>query len=165
MREVGGAQPPRLVPLAEEHFLRRTVRRPPHLDPPLQRTQLALGEAPRLLPLQRLKQRLGFQPGAGFDPLPDLLPDFGERVRARSPDPLSSQFARQLPRGLVLPGGLDVHPRFRSRNLLIPLCFRQSKQPPHLVVCDHSGSLSIGKPPWSQPSSREGILIVASREF
>ena len=58
-REIRRAQPPWLVNLREEHLLRRPVQRPPAANVSLQRPQLRVGEAPRVLPLQLVKDRLG----------------------------------------------------------------------------------------------------------
>jgi hypothetical protein len=61
VREVRGGQPAGVVNLAEEDLLGRPVQGPPLLEPPLQGSQLAIGEASRILPLQPAKQGLGFQ--------------------------------------------------------------------------------------------------------
>ncbi len=61
VREVGGAQPARLVDLAEEHLLGRPVQGTPLLDVPLQGAQLPLGKATRVLTLQPLEHGLGLQ--------------------------------------------------------------------------------------------------------
>jgi hypothetical protein len=61
VREVGGAQPARLVDLAEEHLLGGAVQGAPLLDVPLQGAQLPLGKAPRVLALQPVEHSLGLQ--------------------------------------------------------------------------------------------------------
>ena len=62
-----------------------TLGRPPALEVPLQRPQLPVREFARVLALQRLKQRLGFQPRVRFDLLAHLFPHPVERIVARSP--------------------------------------------------------------------------------
>src|ERR1700730_14664 len=62
VREVGCAQPPRVVALGEEHLLYLSLRRSPYLHSSLQRAQLPIGKSPGITPLQILKDRLRFQP-------------------------------------------------------------------------------------------------------
>ncbi len=52
VREVGGTQPPRMMDLAEVHFLAGSLRGAPLLHTPLQRPQLALVKPSRILPLE-----------------------------------------------------------------------------------------------------------------
>jgi hypothetical protein len=60
VREVRGAQPARQMLLREENLLVRPARGPPVFDPPLHRSQMLLGELPRVAALQFLQKRFGF---------------------------------------------------------------------------------------------------------
>jgi hypothetical protein len=55
VREVRGAQPARQMLLREENLLVRPARGPPVFDPPLHRSQMLLGELPRIAALQFLQ--------------------------------------------------------------------------------------------------------------
>jgi hypothetical protein len=55
VREVRGAQPARKMLLREENLLVRPARGPPVFDPPLHRSQMLLGELPRMPALQFLQ--------------------------------------------------------------------------------------------------------------
>jgi hypothetical protein len=109
VREVAGAQPPRLVHLAEEHLLGRARERPPALDPPLQRSHLAVREAAGVLPLQVRQQGLGLQAGVDRQQRLQLRPDVGERVGLGSPVVLHAYLARQPSQPPVLACRLVVH--------------------------------------------------------
>jgi hypothetical protein len=109
VREVAGAQPPRVMHLVEEHLLRRARQRSPLLDPPLQRPQLTVGELAGIAALQIDEQRLGLQTGVEAEHLLQLRPDRDERIGFGTPVPgheldLAGQPA-QLP---VLAGGLRI---------------------------------------------------------
>ena len=107
--EIRGTQPPRMMHLAEEHFLRRTRRRSPSLHPTLKAAQLRVVELPRVLRLQPRKQRLGLQAGSLLQLLMHFRPDLGERVFPCPPRPLGSDFAGKSPKPPILPGRLLVH--------------------------------------------------------
>src|SRR5664279_454029 len=93
--EVRRAQPPRRVLLAEVHLLRRALRGPPQLDPPLQGPDLPIAELPWAFPLQPLEQRLGLQLRTVL-PLPlNCVPYLAERILPRPPMPLPLQLAGQ----------------------------------------------------------------------
>src|SRR6516225_3070513 len=49
--EIGGTQPPRMVPLRKKHLLGRPIRRPPYFDPTLQSASLSILKAAGILPL------------------------------------------------------------------------------------------------------------------
>jgi hypothetical protein len=107
--EITGTQPARFVDLGEEDLLGRPGLRPPTLDVPLQRPQLAVGEAARVAALQVLEERLGLQPRVDFQQGADLRPDLGKGVGARHPSMGLGQVAGQAAELEVLAGGLLVH--------------------------------------------------------
>jgi hypothetical protein len=123
VREVGRAQPARLMDLGEEDFLGRAVQGPPLLDTPLQGPQLRVGEAAGIFPLQPGEQRLGFQAVVERQLLLDLVPDLGKGIGFGSPGMIHTHLAGQLTESPVLAGGLLVHVGFGSR-----LTFGQVRQ-------------------------------------
>jgi hypothetical protein len=125
MREIGFAQLARPMLLHEVHFLRRSFRGTPALDPPLQRAQLSIGEPVRVLPLQRREDRLRLQSGIGAQLLADLRPHPGEAIRPCPPMTRRFHFARQTPRLQVFQCRLHVHPRLRRCDFLGFLALRQ----------------------------------------
>ena len=88
VREVAGSQPTGMMHLGEEHLLGRPALGPPLLDAPLQRPQLAVGEAAGKAPLQVGEQGLRFQAGVELELRFQFGPDLGERVRTCSPVPV-----------------------------------------------------------------------------
>ena len=158
IREVGLAQPPRYVVLRKEHFAARPCRRAPALEMPLQRTQLPVGEFARVLALQRLEDRLGFQSRMRIDLLFDLLPDSLKRIQARAPSPFGLLLAGLFAAGQIFPRRLHVHAGFGGRHLLCLLGFRQPSQPPHLCVCDHLARARGRNLRWS-------LMVAVDREF
>src|SRR5262249_6992192 len=108
--EVAGAQPAGVMHLGEEHLLGRPVQGTPLLEPPLQRTQLAVGETPRVAALQVAKQRLGLQAGVELEHRLQLGPDRGGRIRACAVVALHAfDLAGELAPTAVLAGRLGVH--------------------------------------------------------
>ena len=77
--EVTLGEPPRLVDLCEEHLLGRPFEGAPLFDPPLQATELDVGEAARVAPLQVVEEGLGLEPRVE----PELLDEFGPDVLER----------------------------------------------------------------------------------
>src|SRR6266540_1521581 len=150
MGEVGLAQfaPPML--LNEVHLLRRPFSRPPMLYLPLQRSQLPIGKAVRVLSLQRDEDCLRFQTRVRTELRLYLRPDILKGVFPRSPVPVHFQLTRQAPRTQIFARRLHVHPGLRGRDLLRFLCVRQLEQPPYLSVPDHPGRRS--------PANASGIV-------
>ncbi len=66
--------------LAEKHFLRRSLSRPPQLETPLQGADLPIRELARLFALQPLEESFGLQPTIAAQQLFDLRPDLLKRV-------------------------------------------------------------------------------------
>ena len=109
--EVGRTQPPGRVDLGEEHFLRRSVARPPRLDAPLERAELAIGEPPGVLALELPEQGQRLQPGVEGQSLDDAGPDVGERVGVGAPGVRHPYLAGEPAEPAVLACGLGIHAR------------------------------------------------------
>jgi hypothetical protein len=159
--EVAGAEPARLMDLAEEDLLGRAVQRPPLFDPPLQRSQLAVGEAAGVLTLQVLQQGLGLQAGVDCQQRFDLGPDVREGVRFGPPVVLHAYLTRQPSEPPVLACGLLVHAGLGRGPTPGEPSEVEAAEAADLVIGEHP------KPPWGEglriayASSRAGILIVA----
>ena len=78
--EITLGEPPRLVVLCEEHLLGRPFEGAPSLDPPLQATELDVGEPPRVAPLQVEEEGLGLQSRIE----PELINEFRTDVLERN---------------------------------------------------------------------------------
>jgi hypothetical protein len=78
--EVTLGEPARLVGLCEEHLPGRSFEGTPSLDPPLQATELDVGESARVAPLQVVEQGLGLKPRVETELLNQFVPDLLERV-------------------------------------------------------------------------------------
>ena len=81
--------------LREEHLPSRTLGRTPTLHAPLQRAQLTILKTARVLPLQKLEDRLGLKPGVPLKQLLDLVPYLNKRVRPSPSTHRRWQFAWQ----------------------------------------------------------------------
>lgn len=111
VREVGRAQPAGRVDLGEEHFLRRAAHHAPRLDPPLERAELAIGEATGMFPLELPEQGQRLQPRVQGQSLDDAGPDVGERVRVSAPGMRHPYLAGEPAEPAVLACGLGIHAR------------------------------------------------------
>jgi hypothetical protein len=136
VREVGGSQPPGVMDLGEENLLGRSLLGPPSLDPPLQCPYLAIGEAARILPLQSLKECLGFQAGVDSQLFFQLRPDLDERIGPCSPGVLHAYLTRQLAQLPVLACGLLIHAGPGRRLALGPVETVQSEKPSNVLISD-----------------------------
>jgi len=83
-REVTGRQPTRMMVLAEENRLPRTVQTSPLTDTPLKRPLRGIRKPARVSPLQPLEQRLRLQPRLHLQPPLHITPHLAERI-ASSP--------------------------------------------------------------------------------
>ncbi len=110
--EIGGTEPARLMHLAEEHFLGRTVLRLPLPHPPLQGAPVPLPVLLGLLPFEPLQERLGLQRCLPLQQLLQLRPDAGQRIGPRPPRVRPATFAGQLALIPVLACRLAIHRRF-----------------------------------------------------
>ncbi len=123
VREVGRAQPARLMNLGEEDFLGRAVQGPPLLDAPLQGPQLGIGETAGIFPLQPGEQGLGFQAVVERQLLLNPGPNLGKGIRLGSPGMVHTHLAGQQAEPPVLAGSLLIHVGFGRR-----LTFGQVRQ-------------------------------------
>jgi hypothetical protein len=136
--EVAGCQPTRIMHLGEEDLFGRPALRPPTLDVPLQRPQLAVGEAAREAALQVGKKRLRFQADVDLQLRFDIGPDLGEGVRTCSPAPVHAHdLAGQLAEPAVLPCRLGIHADAESRLLFGNPLPVEATELPHLLIGDH----------------------------
>ena len=78
--EVALGEPTRLVDLGEEHLLGRPFEGPPLFDPPLQATELDVGEPPGKAALQVEEEGLGLEPRVEPQQVEEFGPDVLERV-------------------------------------------------------------------------------------
>ena len=85
VREIRGRQPARLMHLAKEHFLGRSLQGAPTPHLPLQRPQLPVGKPARVAALEVGEQGLGLQPRLLLQQRCHFRPDLGERIDTRRP--------------------------------------------------------------------------------
>lgn len=136
--EVAGAQPTRMVNLAEEHLFGRAVQRTPLLDVALQGAQLAVGEASRKTALQVVEQGLGLQSGVEAEQLGEFRPDRGERVRACAVVAVhASHLAGQFAESAVLACGLGIEAGLVGGPLLRQSTEIEALKSSHLLIGDH----------------------------
>jgi len=139
--EIGGAEPAGFMDLREEDLLGWAGAGAPAADVTLQRSQLVVGEAARLAPLQFLEDRLGLQPGLGFEKFAHAGPDLRKRIRARAPGVGQGGFAGPFAELAIFACGLLVHVcpprRLRQRfavgeqaEQLLDLLVRNHRNPP-----------------------------------
>ena len=156
--EVAGSQPTRMMYLGEEDLFGRPALGPPTLDLPLQRPQLAVGEAARKATLQVGKKRLRFQAGVDLQLRFDLGPDLGEGVRTCSPVPVHAHdLAGQLAEPTILACRLGIHADADSRHLFgnpVPV---EETELPHLLIGDHR------EPPCC--GALNDVHLLENREF
>jgi hypothetical protein len=156
--EVAGSQPTGMMDLGEEDLFGRPALGPPTLDVPLQRPQLALGEAAGEAALQVGKKRLRFQSGVDLQLRFDFGPDLGEGVRTCPPVPVHARdLAGQFAEPAVLACRLGIHADAESRHLFgNPLPVEATKLP-HLLIGNHR------EPPcWG---SSHDVHLLENREF
>jgi hypothetical protein len=138
VREVAGAQAPGVVDLGEEHLLGRSLKGAPLPEAPLQRPQLAVGEAPGEAALQVGEQGLGLQAGVEPEPCFELRPDLGEGVGPCAVVAVhASHLAGQLAEPAVLARRLLVHGGLGRRLPLRKAPQIQATEAAHLLIGDH----------------------------
>jgi hypothetical protein len=136
--EIAGRKPTRMMHLGEEDLFGRPALGPPTLDVPLQRPQLAVGEAAGKAPLQVGKKRLRFQSGVDQQLRFDVGPDLGERVRTCSPVPVHAHdLGGQLAEPAVLACRLGIHADAERRHLFGDPLPVEATELPHLLIGDH----------------------------
>jgi hypothetical protein len=145
VREIGGAQPTRLMDLREEHFLGGPVQCPPTLEAALQGPQLVGREPARMLPLQIREQGRGQQAGVEAQQFLQLRPTLGERVRSCAPLAFHAlHLAGQLAELPVLARGFLIDANFVSRLSFGQALAVEATQTTYLLIGDHP------KPPCGQ---------------
>jgi hypothetical protein len=143
VREVGRTQTTGRVDLGEEHFLRRAAHGPPRLDPPLERAELTIREAPGMFSLELPEQGQRLQPGIEGQSFDDARPDIGERVRVSAPGMRHPYLAGEPAEPAVLTCGLGIHarPEGGDRSGCAPRV--QPPQSPNLLIRGEHAEPSI----------------------
>jgi hypothetical protein len=138
VREIRGAQPTRMMHLAEIHFLAWPLRRPPVFDPPLEGPHLPVGEASRILLPQPLPQRLGLQLRLSCQLLGHRRPHLGKGIGPRPPIARRSRLFTGKPFHVPIPPcRLPIDPRPAGRRAKRPTLPQKPKQPPYMDIRDH----------------------------
>jgi hypothetical protein len=143
--EVGGAQPARLVHLGEEYLLGRSVFGPPALEAPLQRSDLAIGEPARVLPLQPGESGLPFPTRVERQLLLDLGPDVGERIGPCSSGMPHTHLAGQPAEPAILACRLVVDAGLGGGLCLGQTLLVEAAQTADVPIRDHRRNLRAGK--------------------
>jgi hypothetical protein len=146
--EVRGRQPARVVDLAEEDLLGRSVQGPPPLEAPLQSSQLAVGETSRILLLQPAEQGLGLQARVERQVLLEQGPDLGERVGPGSPGMFHAYLAGEFAEPPVAACGLVIHAGLGGRRPFAQPVQIEAAESLHLLIGDHP-----------KPPVRKGLRI------
>jgi hypothetical protein len=172
VREVTLGEPTRLVSLCEEHLLGRPFEGAPLFDPPLQATELDVGEASRKAALQVVEKGLGLEPRVEPELFQQFGPDILERVLPGPPGMRDSSLTGERVGVAVLARRLLVD--FGPIGGLGECGFglEQLPQPPELTIGDHPFAPVSREPKWdSLPGSGAGnsydrwpgFLIVADQ--
>jgi hypothetical protein len=149
VREVRGAEPPRLMDLGEEHFLGRAMQGTPLLDATLEGPELAVVELAGMTALKIVEQGLGLQSRVEPQLFFELRPDISKRIVAGPPGAVhASHLAGQLAELPVLAGGLGVHAGLGRCLLGEEAKQIKAAETAHLLVGDHP-----------KPPCREGLRI------
>jgi hypothetical protein len=155
--EVTLGEPPRLVNLREEDLLGRPFEGAPLFDPPLQATELDVGEASREAALQVDKESLGLEPRVEPEQFEDFGPDVLERILPGPPGVGSLSLTGKRVGVAVLSCRLLVD--FGSISGIGECGFglKQLPQPPELTIGDHPFAPVSREPKWdSLPGSGAG---------
>jgi hypothetical protein len=137
VREVGGTQPAGLMHLAEEHFLGRSVFRPPLFDAALQGPQLTIGKTTRLMALQPREQRPRFQSRVEEQLLLDQGPGIRERIEPRSPGMFHAHLTGQLAEPPILACRLRVDTGLGGCLSFEPTLLIEAVQTLNMPIGDH----------------------------
>jgi hypothetical protein len=126
VREVRGGQPARLMYLAEEQLLGRTVLGLPLVHPPLQCPPHGLPAPLGIFPLQPFPERLGLQARLPLQKLLHARPHGRQRIRPGPPAVRLPRLVGKLPQVPILPGRLAIHTALHRsalerRSLVQPL--------------------------------------------
>jgi hypothetical protein len=162
--EIAGSQPTGMMHLGKENLFGRTVLCPPLLEPPLQRPQLAVGEATRVTGFQVGKEGLGLQPRVEVELLLEFGPDVVEGICACSPGMVYHGHLAGQPVELpVCPSGLAVDARLGSGQRQRHTLEQGLAQAQNLRVGNHRAPFPGEEDRWYPRVHSWGILIVASK--
>ena len=159
-------EPPRLVDLGEEHLLGRPFEGPPLLDPPLQATELDVGEPSREAALQVVEEGLGLEPRVEPELLDEFGPDVLERVLPGPPGMGDSPLTGERVGVAVLACRLLVDAGLVGGLGQCVFGLEQLPQPPELAIGDHPFAPASRRAEMGQPTGGQGpgILMIAGRE-
>jgi hypothetical protein len=146
--EVRFGEPPRLVDLCEVHLLGRPFEGAPEFDPPLQATELDVGETARIAALQVEEEGLGLEPRVEPELIDKFVPDVLERVLPGPPGVRDSSLTRERVGVAVLACRLLVD--FGPIGGLGECGFglEQLPQPPELAIGNHPLAPVSKEPKW-----------------
>ena len=157
--EITLGEPPRLVNLREEHLLGRPFECAPLFDPPLQATELDVGEATGEAALQVVEERLGLEPRVEPEQFEKLRPYSLERVLPGPPGVGSVSLTGERVAVAVLACRFLVN--FGPVGGIGQCGFglEQLPQPPELTIGDHPFAPVSKEPKW------DNLPRVRGREF
>jgi hypothetical protein len=146
--EVGFGEPARLVNLREEHLPGRPFEGTPLFDPPLQATELDVGELSRIASLQVDEEGLGLEPRVEPEQVEEFRPDVLERILPGPPGVRDSSLGRERVGVAVLACRLLVDFGPISGLGQCGFGLEQLPQPPELAIGDHPFAPVSREPKW-----------------
>jgi hypothetical protein len=135
--EVTLGESSRLMGLCEEHLLGRPFEGAPSFDPPLQTTELDVGEASWIAPLQVIEEGLGLKPRVEPELIDEFVPDVLERVLPGPPGVRDSPLTGERLGVAVLACRLLVDAGFVGGLGQCVFGLDQLPQPPEQAIGDH----------------------------
>lgn len=155
--EVALGETSRLMDLGEEHLLGRPFEGPPLFDPPLQATELDVGEPSRIAALQVEEEGLGLEARVEPEQLEEFGPDVLERVLPGPPGMGDSSLTGEQVGVAVLAHRLLVEVGPVGGVGECGFGLEQLPQPPELTIGDHPLAPVSREPKWdSLPGSGAG---------
>jgi len=139
--EVRGAQLTRGLDLIEENLLGWSLGGAPSFDLPLQRAELAVGEAAWEPTLKISEERVGLEARVIFKLVTEFGPNLLERILPGPPGPWSERFTGQPLAAPVLSSRFGVHTHLQSRKRERFSFAEKLAKPDNLGVRGHVGSL------------------------
>jgi hypothetical protein len=147
VREIARRQAARVMHLGEKHLLGRSLQGPPSFDVPLQGTELAIGEAPRITPLQVGEEGLGLQAGVEAKQFFEGRPDLGERVGPGTPVAVHAfNLTGQPAKAAIRARGLGIHAGLGGGQLLGQPFAVEAEELANLLIGDHREPPGVGLP-------------------
>jgi hypothetical protein len=146
--EITLGEPPRLVDLGEEDLLGRSFEGTPLFDPPLQTTELDIGESAREASLQVVEEGFGLEPRVEPEQFEEFGPDVLERVLPGPPGVRDSSLTGERVGVTVLACRflVDFSPIGGIGQCGFGL--EQLPQPPELTIGDHPFTPVSREPKW-----------------